>query len=128
MQVTDLVPICVLPTEDHDVLYVHKDDVDKEMSVCLFMDYNSKAKKSILSMHQTQMYLSRSLIDYEIENVEENIKFYLDRLTRKYSDQYIEEMLSRFEEFREEYNKDIDCSSDTLFEMIDKYNLENDTN
>lgn len=128
MQVTDLVPICVLPTEDHDVLYVHKNDVDKEMSVCLFMDYNSKAKKSILSMHQTQMYLSRSLIDYEIENVEENIKFYLDRLTRKYSDQYIEEMLSRFEEFREEYNKDIDCSSDTLFEMIDKYNLENDTN
>ena len=77
MKITDLVPVCVLPTENHDVLYLHKDDVGKEMSVCLFMDYDTKAKKPILLMHQTQMYLTRSLIDYEIEQTPENIKFYL---------------------------------------------------
>lgn len=30
MKITDLVPVCVLPTENHDVLYLHKDDVDKK--------------------------------------------------------------------------------------------------
>ena len=104
MKVTDLVPVCVLPTENHDVLYLHKDDVGKEMSVCLFMDYDSKAEMPILIMHQTQMYLSRSLIDYEIERTEENIKFYTDRLIRKYPDDYIAITLEAFEKFRNFYN------------------------
>lgn len=104
MKVTDLVPVCVLPTENHDVLYLHKDDVGKEMSVCLFMDYDSKAEMPILIMHQTQMYLSRSLIDYEIERTEENIKFYTDRLIRKYPDDYIAISLKAFEKFRNFYN------------------------
>ena len=104
MKITDLVPICVLPTENHDVLYLHKDDVDKKMSVCLFMDYDSKAKMPILIMHQTQMYLSRAFIDYEIECTEENIKFYLDRLIRKYPDDYIAITLEAFEKFRNFYN------------------------
>lgn len=88
-KVSDLIPVCVLATYNHDVLYIHKDDINKEMSVCLFMDYDSKAKMPILIMHQTQMYLSRAFIDYEIECTEENIKFYLDRLIRKYPDDYI---------------------------------------
>ena len=104
MKVTDLVPVCVLSTENHDVLYLHKDDVGKEMSVCLFMDYDSKAKMPILIMHQTQMYLSRAFIDYEIECTEENIKFYLDRLIRKYPDDYIAITLEAFEKFRNFYN------------------------
>ena len=104
MKVTDLVPVCVLSTENHDVLYLHKDDVGKEMSVCLFMDYDSKAKMPILIMHQTQMYLSRAFIDYEIECTEENIKFYLDRLIRKYPDDYIAITLEAFEKFRDFYN------------------------
>ena len=104
MKVTDLVPVCVLPTESHDVLYLHKDDIGKEMSVCLFMDYNSKSKMPILLMHQTQMYLTRSLIDYDIESTEENIKFYLDRLIRKYPDDYIAITLEAFEKFRDFYN------------------------
>ena len=104
MKITDLVPVCVLPTENHDVLYLHKDDVDKKMSVCLFMDYDSKAKMPILIMHQTQMYLSRAFIDYEIECTEENIKFYLDRLIRKYPDDYIAITLVAFDKFRNFYN------------------------
>lgn len=104
MKVTDLVPVCVLSTENHNVLYLHKDDVGKEMSVCLFMDYDSKAKMPILIMHQTQMYLSRAFIDYEIECTEENIKFYLDRLIRKYPDDYIAITLEAFDKFRNFYN------------------------
>ena len=104
MKVTDLVPVCVLPTESHDVLYLHKDDIGKEMSVCLFMDYDSKAKKPILMMHQTQMYLTRSLIDYELESTPENIQFYLNRLARKYPDDYIAITLEAFEKFRDFYN------------------------
>ena len=104
MKVTDLVPVCVLPTENHDVLYLHKDDVGKGMSVCLFMDYDSKAKMPILLMHQTQMYLSRSLIDYEIERTEKNIKFYLESLIKKYPDDYIAITLEAFEKFRDFYN------------------------
>lgn len=104
MKTTDLVPLCVLPTENHDVLYLHKDDVDKEMSVCLFMDYNSTANKPILLMHQTQMFLTRSLVDYWIEGTPENIKFYLDRLIRKYPDDYIAITLEAFEKFRNFYN------------------------
>ena len=104
MKITDLVPVCVLPTEHHDVLYLHKDDVDKEMSVCLFMDYDTKAKKPILLMHQTQMYLTRSLIDYELESTPKNIQFYLNRLARKYPDDYIAITLEAFEKFRDFYN------------------------
>ena len=73
MKIADLMPMCVLPTYSHDVLYVHKDDVDKEMSVCLFMT-TEKGNERILLMHQTQMYLTRSLIDYEIDRTAENIK------------------------------------------------------
>ncbi len=104
MKITDLVPVCVLPAENHDVLYLHKDDVDKKMSVCLFMDYNSKVNKPILLMHQTQMFLTRSLVDYWIEGTSENIKFYLDRLIRKYPDDYIAITLEAFEKFRDFYN------------------------
>lgn len=119
MKVTDLVPVCVLPTENHDVLYLHKDDVGKEMSVCLFMDYDSKVNKPILLMHQTQMYLTRSLIDYEIEQTPENIKFYLDRLVRKYPDKYIEITLDAFEKFRDFYNASWkNLSTDELFQTL----------
>ncbi len=104
MKISDLIPVCVLPTYSHDVLYVHKDDVDKEMSVCLFMDYNSKDNERILLMHQTQMYLSRSLIDYEIDRTAENIKLYLDRLTQEYPDDYLAMTLEAFEKFRDYYN------------------------
>ena len=103
-KVSDLIPVCVLATYNHDVLYIHKDDINKEMSVCLFMDYDSKAKMPILIMHQPQMYLSRAFIDYEIECTEENIKFYLDRLIRKYPDDYIAITLEAFEKFRNFYN------------------------
>ena len=88
MKIADLIPMCVLPTYSHDVLYVHKDDVDKEMSVCLFMT-TEKGNERILLMHQTQMYLTRSLIDYEIDRTAENIKSYLDRLTQEYPDDYL---------------------------------------
>lgn len=124
MKITDLIPYCVLPTDNHDVLYLHKDDVDKEMSVCLFIDIDSKTNQPILRMHQTQMYLTRSLIDYEIENTEENVQFYLDRLSRKYPDEYIEKVLTNFEKFREEYYSNIKCSTTELFDMIEKYNVE----
>lgn len=117
MKVTDLVPVCVLPTENHDVLYLHKDDVGKEMSVCLFMDYDPKAKKPILLMHQAQMYLTRSLIDYEIERTAENIKFYLDRLVRKYPDDYLTMSLEAFEKFRGYYNAN--CEKYNHSEMFD---------
>ena len=118
-KVSDLIPVCVLATYDHDVLYINKDDIDKEMSVCLFMDYNSKAKEPILLMHQTQMYLTRSLIDYEIEQTPENIKFYLDRLVRKYPDKYIEITLDAFEKFRDFYNASWkNLSTDELFQTL----------
>jgi hypothetical protein len=118
-KVSDLIPVCVLPTYDHDVLYIHKDDIDKEMSVCLFMDYNSKEKEPILLMHQTQMYLTRSLIDYAIEQTPENIKFYLDRLVRKYPDKYIEITLDAFEKFRDFYNASWkNLSTDELFQTL----------
>lgn len=124
MKITDLIPYCVLPTDNHDVLYLHKDDIDKEMSVCLFIDIDSKTNQPLLIMHQTQMYLTRSLIDYQIENTEENIQFYLDRLSRKYPDEYIEKVLTNFEKFREEYYSNIKCSTTELFDMIEKYNVE----
>ena len=118
-KISDLIPACVLPTCNHDVLYIHKDDIDKEMSVCLFMDYNSKEKEPILLMHQTQMYLTRSLIDYEIEQTPENIKFYLDRLVRKYPDKYIEITLDAFEKFRDFYNASWkNLSTDELFQTL----------
>ena len=124
MKITDLIPYCVLPTDNHDVLYLHKDDIGKEMSVCLFIDIDSKTNQPLLIMHQTQMYLTRSLIDYQIENTEENIQFYLDRLSRKYPDEYIEKVLTNFEKFREEYYSNIECSTTELFDMIEKYNVE----
>ena len=124
MKITDLIPYCVLPTDNHDVLYLHKDDIGKEMSVCLFIDIDSKTNQPLLIMHQTQMYLTRSLIDYQIENTEENIQFYLDRLSRKYPDEYIEKVLTNFEKFREEYYSNIKCSTTELFDMIEKYNVE----
>ena len=124
MKITDLIPYCVLPTDNHDVLYLHKDDIDKDMSVCLFTKIDIKTDQPILRMHQTQMYLTRSLIDYEIENTEENIQFYLDRLSRKYPDEYIEKVLTNFEKFREEYYSNIKCSTTELFDMIEKYNVE----
>lgn len=127
MKVTDLVPVCVLPTENHDVLYLHKDDVDKEMSVCLFMDYDSKTKKPILMMHQTQMYLSRSLVDYEIECTEENIKFYRDRLIRKYPDDYTVITLEAFEKFRDFYNTSWEgLSTAELFQILESILSERD--
>ena len=127
MKVTDLVPVCVLPTDNHDVLYLHKDDVDKEMSVCLFMDYDSKAKIPILIMHQTQMYLSRSLVDYEIEYTEENIKFYLDRLIRKYPDDYIAITLEAFEKFRDFYNTSWEnLNTGELFQTLESILSERD--
>ena len=127
MKVTDLVPVCVLPTDNHDVLYLHKDDVDKEMSVCLFMDYDSKAKIPILIMHQTQMYLSRSLVDYEIECTEENIKFYLDRLIRKYPDDYIAITLEAFEKFRDFYNTSWEnLNTGELFQTLESILSERD--
>ena len=55
-------------------------------------------------MHQTQMFLTRSLVDYWIEGTPENIKFYLDRLIRKYPDDYIAITLEAFEKFRNFYN------------------------
>ena len=127
MKITDLVPICVLPTENHDVLYLHKDDVDKKMSVCLFMDYDSKAKMPILIMHQTQMFLTRSLVDYWIEGTSENIKFYLDRLIRKYPDDYIAITLEAFEKFREFYNTSCaDLSTGELFQTLESILSERD--
>ena len=120
MKITDLVPVCVLPTENHDVLYLHKDDVDKDMSVCLFMDYNSTANKPILLMHQTQMFLTRSLIDYELESTPENIQFYLNRLARKYPDNYIAITLEAFEKFRDFYNTSWeDLSTGELFQALE---------
>ena len=120
MKITDLVPVCVLPTENHDVLYLHKDDVDKKMSICLYMDYDSKAKKPILMMHQTQMYLTRSLIDYELESTPENIQFYLNRLARKYPDNYIAITLEAFEKFRDFYNTSWeDLSTGELFQTLE---------
>lgn len=124
MKITDLIPYCVLPRDNHSVLYLHKDDLNKDMSVCLFMDIDPKTDQFLLIMHQTQMYLTRSLIDYEIENTEENIQFYLDRLSRKYPDEYIEKVLTNFEKFREEYYSNIECSTIELFDMIEKYNVE----
>lgn len=124
MKITDLIPCCVLPTDNHDVLYLHKDDIGKDMSICLFTKIDIKTDQPILRMHQTQMYLTRSLIDYEIENTEENIQFYLDRLSRKYPDEYIEKVLTNFEKFREEYYSNIKCSTTELFDMIEKYNIE----
>lgn len=124
MKITDLIPYCVLPTDNHDVLYLHKDDIDKDMSICLFTKIDIKTDQPILRMHQTQMYLTRSLIDYEIENTEENVQFYLDRLSRKYPDEYIEKVLTNFEKFREEYYSNIKCSTTELFDMIEKYNIE----
>lgn len=103
MKIADLMPMCVLPTYSHDVLYVHKDDVDKEMSVCLFMT-TEKGNERILLMHQAQMYLTRSLIDYEIDRTAENIKSYLDRLTQEYPDDYLAITLEAFEKFRDYYN------------------------
>ena len=103
-KISDLIPVCVLPTYNHDVLYIHKDDIDKELNVCLYMDYNSKENEPILLMHQTQMFLTRSLVDYWIEGTSENIKFYLDRLIRKYPDDYIAITLEAFEKFRDFYN------------------------
>lgn len=124
MKITDLIPYCVLPTDNHDVLYIHKDDIGKDMSICLFTKIDIKTDQPILRMHQTQMYLTRSLIDYEIENTEENVQFYLDRLSRKYPDEYIEKVLTNFEKFREEYYSNIKCSTTELFDMIEKYNIE----
>lgn len=124
MKITDLIPCCVLPTDNHDVLYLHKDDIDKDMSICLFTKIDIKTDQPILRMHHTQMYLTRSLIDYQIENTEENIQFYLDRLFRKYPDEYIEKVLTNFEKFREEYYSNIKCSTTELFDMIEKYNVE----
>lgn len=119
MKITDLIPCCVLPTENHSVLYLHKDDIDKDMSVCLFMDIDSKTDQFLLTMHQTQMYLTRSLIDYEIEQTPENIKFYLDRLVRKYPDKYIEITLDAFEKFRDFYNASWkNLSTDELFQTL----------
>ena len=127
MKVTDLVPVCVLPTESHDVLYLHKDDIEKEMSVCLFMDYDSKAKKPMLLMHQTQMYLTRSLIDCEIESTPENIQFYLNRLVRKYPDDYIAITLEAFEKFRDFYNTSWeDLSTGELFQTLESILIERD--
>lgn len=123
MKIKDLIPCCVLPTYNHDVLYLHKDDMDKKMSVCLFMGIDSKTNQPLLIMHQTQMYLTRSLIDYEIEQTPENIQFYQDRLSRKYPDEYIEKVLTNFEKFREKYYSSIKCSKDELFDMIEKYNV-----
>lgn len=119
MKITDLLPVCVLPTISHDVLYIHKDDLNKDMSVCLFMDIDSKTDQFLLTMHQTQMYLTRSLIDYEIEQTPENIKFYLDRLVRKYPDKYIEITLDAFEKFRDFYNASWkNLSTDELFQTL----------
>ena len=127
MKITDLVPVCVLPTENHDVLYLHKDDVDKKMSVCLFMDYDSKAKKPILMMHQTQMYLTRSLIDYELESTPESIQFYLNRLARKYPDDYIAITLEAFEKFRDFYNTSWeDLCTGELFQTLESILSERD--
>ena len=119
MKITDLIPYCVLPTDNHSVLYLHKDDIDKDMSVCLFMDKKCKSDEQILAMHQTQMYLTRSLIDYEIEQTPENIKFYLYRLVRKYPDKYIEITLDAFEKFRDFYNASWkNLSTDELFQTL----------
>ena len=127
MKITDLVPVCVLPTENHDVLYLHKDDIGKEMSVCLFMDYDSKAKNPILLMHQTQMYLTRSLIDHEIERTPENIKFHLNRLIHKYPDDYIALTLEAFDRFRDFYNTSWeDLSTGELFQTLESILSERD--
>lgn len=127
MKTTDLVPVCVLPTYGHDVLYVHKDDVNKEMSVCLFMDTDSKTNKPILLMHQTQMYLTRTLIDYEIENTPENKLFYTNRLDRKYPDTYIEITLEAFEKFRDFYNTSWEnLRTDELFQALESILSERD--
>ena len=127
MKVTDLVPVCVLPTDNHYVLYLHKDDVDKEMSVCLFMDYDSKANKPILLMHQTQMFLTRSLVDYWIEGTPENIKFYLGRLIRKYPDDYIAITLEAFEKFRDFYNTSWEnLNTGELFQTLESILSERD--
>lgn len=100
MKITDLVPVCVLPTYSQDILYLHKDDYGKELCVCLFMDREPKTGKPILMMHQTQMYLTRSLIDHEIEQTPENIDFYLYLLSSMYPDEYISKTLEEFEKFR----------------------------
>jgi hypothetical protein len=102
-KISDLIPACVLPTCNHDVLYIHKDDIDKELNVCLYMDYNSKENEPILLMHQTQMYLTRSHIAYEIKRTPENMQFYLNRLSNEYSDDYLAMTLEAFEKFREYY-------------------------
>ena len=87
-----------------------------------------KSDEQILAMHQTQMYLTRSLIDYEIEQTPENIKFYLDRLVRKYPDKYIEITLDAFEKFRDFYNASWkNLSTDELFQTLISILEERDT-
>ena len=128
MKISELIPVYVLPTENHDVLYLHKDDVDKEMTVCLFMDYNSKENERILLMHQTQMYLTRSLIDYEIERTPENIQIYLDRLKNEYFDDYLAMTLDAFEKFRDYYNANWEkYNHSEMFEVLSNILNERDT-
>ncbi|MBO5804811.1 MAG: hypothetical protein J6R25_07085 [Bacteroidales bacterium] len=127
-KVSDLIPVCVLATYDHDVLYIHKDDIDKEMSVCLFMDYNSKEKEPILLMHQTQMYLTRSHIAFEIERTPENIQIYLNRLTNEYCDDYLAMTLEAFEKFREYYNSNLEkYNNSEMLEFLTSVLDERDT-
>ena len=127
MKIADLMPMCVLPTYSHDVLYVHKDDVDKEMSVCLFMT-TEKGNERILLMHQTQMYITRSLIDYEIDRTAENIKSYLDRLTQEYPDDYLAITLEAFEKFRDYYNANWEkYNHSEMFEVLTTILNERDT-
>lgn len=127
-KVSDLIPVCVLATYNHDVLYIHKDDINKEMSVCLFMDYNSKEKVPILLMHQTQMYLTRSHIAYEIVRTPENIRLYLDRLNKEYCDDYLAITLEAFEKFRDYYNANWEkYNHSEMFDVITSVLDERDT-
>lgn len=122
MKISDLVPLCVLPTYSQDILYVHKDDIDKELCVCLFMDREGKTEKPVLIMHQTQMYLTRSLIDHEIEQTPENIDFYLYLLSSMYPDEYISKTLEEFEKFRTYHNTVWlnEHNTEALFDILEK--------
>ena len=104
MKLKDLVPLCILPTYNEDILFVHKADLGKEMCACLYMDRISNANKPVMMIHQTQMFLARSTGVREIEQTADNIDFFLERLSELYPDDYIRNTLAAFEKFRNFHN------------------------
>ena len=104
MKLKDLVPLCVLPTYNEDILFVHKADLGKEMCACMYMDRNFNADKPVMMIHQAQMFLARSAGFCEIEQTRDNIDFFLERLEEHYTDDYITKTLVAFGKFRKFHN------------------------